>query len=141
MTLIKYALKYERYDLDELCTFIKQRKLGDGTIDSIKRHMSPCASYLPPRPRLKYMACKTLCEADYNTRFRFCDLPGELRNCIYEDLLLLAHHKINCFPKILVTSKAINEDATSVLYKSNCPASSFVMKSPTTTPGCSSLER
>lgn len=135
MTLIKYALKYERCDLDELCTFIRQRKLGDGTTETIKRQMPSCASYLPPQLRLKYTACKILCEADYNGRFRFCDLPGELRNRVYEDLLLFADHKIKCFPNILATSKAINKEATSVLYKSNLPCVIFRDEEPHHDPG------
>ncbi|KXT01660.1 hypothetical protein AC578_2770 [Pseudocercospora eumusae] len=98
MTLTKYAPKYERCD---------------GAINSIKRQMSPCASCLPPHLRLKYTACKNLCEADYNVRFRFCDLPGELRNRIYEHLLLFAdHHKIKSdLPCVSFRDEGLHHDS------------------------------
>lgn len=74
--------------------------------------------------------------ADANIRFRFLDLPKELRNHIYEYLLALHKTTVSilddsgkvvysyvdpsehvCHPRILATCKFINQEASSFLYE------------------------
>ncbi|KAM3419807.1 hypothetical protein BST61_g3138 [Cercospora zeina] len=59
-----------------------------------------------------------LVKADKNPTFRFSDLPPELRNVIYADLLTLKS-SFSCFPQILRTCRQINQEATSLLYGLN----------------------
>ena len=49
---------------------------------------------------------------------RFLDLPPEQRTAIYEDLLIL-DNSWTCYPEILVTCKAINKEASAILYGHN----------------------
>lgn len=59
---------------------------------------------------------------DANFRVRFFDLPGELRNAIYEYLLTSPKDDegvITCYPQILATCEQVNEEATSILYGEN----------------------
>lgn len=55
--------------------------------------------------------------------FKFLDLPGELRNKIYTELLTLQergpYNRVSCWPEILATSKQINSEANEILYADN----------------------
>ena len=65
-------------------------------------------------------------ETNESAVFRLLDLPAELRNLVYQDLLTLrpprrgpAKPRENgryCGPEVLATSRQINEDAERVLY-------------------------
>lgn len=52
----------------------------------------------------------------------FLDLPGELRNQIYDELLI-SHDRdptrVRCYPQILATCRRIHQEASGILYGSN----------------------
>lgn len=50
--------------------------------------------------------------------FRFLDLAPELRTAVYEDLLVF-DNSFTCWPQILAASKAVNEEASNILYGDN----------------------
>ncbi|KAI7288169.1 hypothetical protein KC345_g103 [Hortaea werneckii] len=53
-----------------------------------------------------------------NATFEFMDLPPELRNCVYRELLSWSEkpRMYECFPQILQASKQIRAEAESILY-------------------------
>ena len=68
-------------------------------------------------------AQKRLQRAKEHTAFRFLDLPPELRNKIYAELLTLTEKEGSyqrfCWPQILAASKQINDEAGKMLYAEN----------------------
>lgn len=69
----------------------------------------------------------TLLAADKNLSFKFMMLPAELRNQVYSHLLIDSSQHVSaawklrprCHPNILATNKAINLEATKMLYETN----------------------
>ncbi|SMY24688.1 unnamed protein product [Zymoseptoria tritici ST99CH_1A5] len=73
----------------------------------------------PPRKQLlkrDYLAA--LKTADAGPSFPFMDFSPELRNRVYQELLVL-DNSFTCFPQILATSKQVNSEASTVLYGDN----------------------
>lgn len=115
MTLKKFGLDYGKCSLSELQCFMKARSLV------VEKRKEACIVALEL--------------ADTNATFRFEDLPGELRNRVYYELLLLPESEgacrteynrmtvtrrvRGCHPRILATSSAIREEASSILYGAN----------------------
>jgi len=99
------------YDLctaKELKSFVNERGLSDP---------------FPAGLTLKWYYLPVLEQADRARSFRFMDLPLEMREIIYTDLLTVPgevcmHHKF-CFPQILRTCKQVRDEATKVLYSVN----------------------
>ena len=96
MTKPKYAVDYDKCTAAELVKFAENRGL-----------LRPLATVLR--------------NADKNATFRFMDLFPELRNAVYRELLTLHSEggKWFCYPEILVASRQINQEATSLLYLEN----------------------
>ena len=101
------TLDYNRYRKPDLATFAVQRGLNV-TSTSLSGRRRPL--------RLKYITA--LQEADANTSFRFLDLPPELRNWVYRELLVL-HEQPACYPQILAASKQTHAEASGILYGHN----------------------
>lgn len=68
---------------------------------------------------LRYYYTKLLRAADHDSRFRFLDLPAELKNQVYTELLTIPYGGQTCSPQILATSRQISDDATGILYAEN----------------------
>lgn len=74
-----------------------------------------------------YYYARVLAQADKDYRFRFLDLPTELRLYVYRELLLLPEvekyydgtDERFCHPAILQTCHEVNAEANSVLYDEN----------------------
>jgi hypothetical protein len=116
MTLKKFGLNYARCSLEELQGFTKARSI------ILRKGKEACITALEL--------------ADSNATFRFEDLPGELRNRVYYELLLLPPHGVRgiplrngseifvrkvhgCHPHILATCSSIRDEASSILYGAN----------------------
>lgn len=124
-------MDYHRCSRKELKKFARDRGI-DVPKTSTDRH---------ERQRAKRDLIAALEEADSNPSFRFLDLPPELRNMVYRELLVLQpepiqlhapeHHirtryvskKVNqeakCHPQILCASKKLNSEATGILHGNN----------------------
>ncbi|KAK5111506.1 hypothetical protein LTR85_011854 [Meristemomyces frigidus] len=61
---------------------------------------------------------RALKQADNYMSFRFLDLPPEMRNMVYKELVVL-QESWYCHPQILATSKHVNKEASSILYGDN----------------------
>lgn len=73
---------------------------------------------------LKYFYIRILEKADRESQpFRFLDLPPEMRNMVYVDLLTLPEHTCGthciCFPQILRTCRQVYKEAGDILYAEN----------------------
>lgn len=84
-------------------------------------------------PSLPFKAeyIKILVKADRDATFRFMDLPAEMRNEIYEYLLILPGGepvRNNCHTSILRTCKEIYGEARSILYEGNTVKCAFRIK-------------
>lgn len=101
------GVRYHNCNKTRLASFIADRGLQ--VINTAKKHhIGPThADYV-----------RALKKADSATHFRFLNLSPELRNTIYEELLIL-QNSFSCTPQILATCKQINKEATSVLYGDN----------------------
>ncbi|KAK5114223.1 hypothetical protein LTR85_010288 [Meristemomyces frigidus] len=103
------TLNYDRCSSRELKAFIAARGLEDP---------------YPAGLTLKWFYIPVLEKADKAPKpFRFLDLPPEMRNMVYTELLTLPDctcpkHCI-CFPQILRTSRQIYDEAVPVLYGEN----------------------
>lgn len=79
--------------------------------------VSPSPTPGMPLKRRDYFSA--LKNADAAPKFRFLfDLPAELRNHIYSELLV-CNNSFSCHPQILATCKLINDQASSILYVDN----------------------
>jgi hypothetical protein len=103
-------LTYSQSSPAELRQFVKQRNLVDP---------------YPEGLTLKYYYLRLLDQADQATSFRFLDLPGEMRNAIYRELLTFVRcthcpriHAV-CHTGILCTSKGVSKEALDILYGEN----------------------
>ncbi len=108
MTLKDYALDYSKCTGGELYRFLRAR-------------CDPAVKVKKGLPKHYYLS--RLKAADKNATFRFGDLPAELQDKIYGEVLHLQrsyiHHKQVCYPQILATCKQINVDARDILYGKN----------------------
>jgi len=101
---------YSQSSPAELRQFVKQRNLVDP---------------YPGGLTLKYCYLQLLDQADQTTSFQFLDLPGEMRNAIYRELLVFVRcthcpriHDV-CHTGILRTSKNVSKEALDILYGDN----------------------
>lgn len=101
---------YSKSSPGELRQFVKQRNLTDP---------------YPEGLTLKYFYLRLLDRADRAASFRFLDLPGEMRNAIYRELLLFLRcthcpriHDV-CHTGILRTNKQVCKEALDILYGDN----------------------
>lgn len=99
---------YDRSTIYELQQFVRDRGLKD------------------PQPSgltYKHLYYRILRAADENLSFRFSDLPPEMRNHVYRDLLIFpragAGQNTACYPAILRASRASNEEGKGILYGEN----------------------
>jgi hypothetical protein len=80
----------------------------------------------------KYYYLRVLAKADRDWRFRFLDLPAEIRLLVYQELLFFNYKDFSLdhfdnerksitpvLPAILRTCKDIHREATPVLYDDN----------------------
>lgn len=102
MTKAQLALNYHRCSLRELRKFAQDRSL-------------PIADSARAK---KVTFVKALRNADIHATFRFLDLAPELRNKVYEELLIL-RNAWKCYPQIPATAKEIDFEASSILYGDN----------------------
>lgn len=71
----------------------------------------------PRRKPTKLDLAVALLQADNDFRFDFFGLPPEVRNIIYEDLLICHCSATGkCYAQILRTCKQANEEARGLLY-------------------------
>ncbi|KAK3724471.1 hypothetical protein LTR37_001095 [Vermiconidia calcicola] len=115
MTKKQFALDYSKCALGELQHFMKARGLN------VKGRI----------PKDDQQCIRALETSDCRATFRFQDLPGELRNRIYGEVLILPQplprpsgypyrkSNFNCHPRILVTCSSIRNEADSILYGAN----------------------
>ena len=114
MTLKRFGLDYAKCTLEELRGFMAARGI------KFKKGQVACVAALQ--------------SADRDITFRFQDLPGELRNRIYFELLTLRdadsgatsstpdpelRKQIRCHPQILAACSSIRNEASSILYGVN----------------------
>ncbi|CZT14702.1 uncharacterized protein RCC_12200 [Ramularia collo-cygni] len=107
----KLVASYGRLDYDtckseDLKAFVQQRGLVDP---------------FPPGLTLKSTYIRILDAADRAYRFRFLDLPPEMRNLVYDELLLLRPYgEFNgCHTSILSTCREIYDDASAIIFAIN----------------------
>ncbi|KAK4543430.1 hypothetical protein LTR36_005573 [Oleoguttula mirabilis] len=103
------TLEYDRCSSRELKSFVVGRGLEDP---------------YPAGITLKWFYIRVLEKADKALRpFRFQDLPPEMRNLVYTELLTLPEctcpKHCYCFAQILRTNRQIHDEAVSVLYGEN----------------------
>ncbi|KAI7525197.1 hypothetical protein KC331_g17677 [Hortaea werneckii] len=100
MTLPRYSINYYSFKVPELRRLIKAK---GGKCRSSERK-STCLILLR--------------RLDENATFNFMDLPPEMRNLVYREVLNWsdASRIYGCFPKILQASKQIRSEAESILY-------------------------
>ena len=93
----------------ELYTFARDRKLaivrGHDTNNDINSVRAPQMGEL----------IIALEKADKQATFRLFDLPAELRQKVYENLLIFPEHSVVCEPSILATSRSVYREAVDVL--------------------------
>ena len=103
----KLFIDYEYCTPAELKRFVNKRGLKDP---------------YPAGITLKYPYIRLLERADRERRFRFMDLPPEMRLLVYRDILLFKPSKDarkQCNTAILRTCSQIHKEATGVLYDEN----------------------
>lgn len=104
-------MKYHRCSKDKLATFAKDR--GIHVQSTLKHRRAPGKRDL----------LRALKQADMDRTLRFLDLPPELRNMVYRELLVIKQSRKKrspeSSPQILATSKAVNQEATGILYAEN----------------------
>ncbi|RMY75745.1 hypothetical protein D0863_02376 [Hortaea werneckii] len=100
MTLPRYGINYRGLKVTELRRLIRAK---GGKCRSSERK-STCLILLR--------------RLDENATFEFMDLPPEMRNLVYRELLSWSNkpREYECFPRILQTSKQIRAEAESILY-------------------------
>ncbi|KAI6890450.1 hypothetical protein D0869_09539 [Hortaea werneckii] len=100
MTLPRYGINYYSFKVAELRRLIRAK---GGKCRSSERK-STCLILLR--------------RLDENATFEFMDLPPEMRNLVYRELLNWSADSgiYDCFPKILQASKQIRSEAESILY-------------------------
>jgi len=100
-------LNYQYYKKTELARFAANRGLNVTSTAKKPRNGPSQTDYV-----------RALKQADNDFAFRFLDLPPEMRNMIYRELLVFKESWY-CHPQILATCRQVNEEATSILYADN----------------------
>lgn len=104
-------MKYGRCTDDELDKFCTARGV---VVEPIPAHASHRQERQHRKDRITALE-----HADANPGpFRFLNLSAELRTAVYENLLVF-ENSFSCYPQILVSSKAVNEEASNILYGDN----------------------
>ncbi|TKA27018.1 hypothetical protein B0A50_05209 [Salinomyces thailandicus] len=104
MTLPQFALDYEKCEVSELQACIRQRCEPAAAVSK--------SYYIN---LLKYL--------DKRSTFQFMELPAEMRNRVYRELLVWPSDEGcgggRCWPQILAVSKQINHEARDIIYEEN----------------------
>ncbi|KAK0364014.1 hypothetical protein LTR91_016879 [Friedmanniomyces endolithicus] len=100
-------IKYSDCTKKELSAFAKRRDIKVIPSYAFRRRHLRKRDYI-----------KALKRSDKAATFDFMKLAPELRNRIYRELLLF-HESYSCQPQILATCKAINSEASAILYRDN----------------------
>lgn len=99
---------YDNSTVYELRQFVRSRGLKDPQPGALTH---------------KHLYYRILRAADEKTSFRFLDLPAEMRNHVYRDLLIFsragAAKKTACYPAILRVSRQIQEEGKGIVYGEN----------------------
>ncbi|SMR51385.1 unnamed protein product [Zymoseptoria tritici ST99CH_1E4] len=110
-----------KIQVDIMAVFIRPPALFKNYDECDTSYTAP--SIEPAEPTWGYTQPKDTVTPDRRelVPFRFLDLPPELRNHIYRELLALpaASSDRGCYPQILAASKQINDEATGLLYEDN----------------------
>lgn len=99
MTLTRFGPRYSKFSTDELRTFIQGRNIRSSGKN---------------RERMIH----DLSEADRNATFRFFDLPPELRNAVYQELLSppkADDGRVHRYAALLAACHQIHDEAHGVL--------------------------
>lgn len=99
----KHKLDYTKCTKKELKSFLKNRGIA----------------YHEDAPTPRSTLTRALRRADAARTFRFNDLAPELRNHIYDELLIVEDGSQHCFPQILATCSGIYKEAAAVLNEEN----------------------
>ena len=115
------SLDYEECTAKELRSFINQRGLADP---------------FPQGLTLKFYYIRVLAKADQTPHFELMDLPPEMRLHVYRQLLSLPEDACpcctSCEASVLRTSRAVNQEATGILYDNLISCGVSVTQDPTT---------
>ncbi|KAI7286443.1 hypothetical protein KC345_g1187 [Hortaea werneckii] len=61
--------------------------------------------------------------------FRFLDLPAEMRNLVYRELLVWPSNRLErCWPQILRTCRQVNDEAKEIIYTENAAKVKVILK-------------
>ncbi|KAI6857525.1 hypothetical protein KC343_g5966 [Hortaea werneckii] len=73
-----------------------------------------------PLIRPKHTHVKSAGAPDQDQAFRFLDLPAEMRNLVYRELLVWPSNRLErCWPQILRTCRQVNDEAKEIIYTDN----------------------
>ncbi|KAK6396927.1 hypothetical protein LTR65_007425 [Meristemomyces frigidus] len=101
------STRYHRCNKTELASFATNRGLHVVSTSNNPRRGPNHDDYV-----------RALKQADAATSFRFLDLPPEMRNMVYKELVVL-QDSWYCHPQILATCQQVHDEATSILYGDN----------------------
>lgn len=100
--------RYGHYSSEELEGFVKARSV-----------VVPLGEAGSRTKIWKTRLVLALDRADRHASFRFLDLPAEMRNWVYGDLLVFSDSKKYCYPQVLATTHQVNKEASGILYGEN----------------------
>lgn len=107
MTLPQYALDYHNCTREELRAFVKARSREHAEVQTHSK-----------RPESYYVS--KLRDLDKSATFRFMDLPPEMRNNVYEYLLVRdASSSRSAFTAVLRTCRQVNREARGIFWVEN----------------------
>ncbi|EME85488.1 uncharacterized protein MYCFIDRAFT_171416 [Pseudocercospora fijiensis CIRAD86] len=86
------------------------------TVPQLRAAIKTRLGYDPPKSKSKEYYANVMIQADY-TIFRLLDLPAEMRNQIYRQLLTIGSGKLST--AILRVSKQVHSEARAILYNDN----------------------
>ncbi|KAK5124508.1 hypothetical protein LTR85_001725 [Meristemomyces frigidus] len=129
MTLTDYALDYDQCSVQELRSFVEARtgEVITGTAqddyyaDRLTQADGESTYELLDLAEWKAPYIAALRRADDTATFCFLDLPAELRNMVYDELLLLKHKddREYCSPSILAACRQTHDEGEGILYEDN----------------------
>lgn len=107
MTLSKYALDYDKCTRKELRAFVKAKSWDDAETQSTSKGTK---SYYVSKLR----------KLDRSMTFRFMDLPPEMRNLVYENLLIRdPSSSRSAFTTVLRTCRQVYDEAHGIFLAEN----------------------